>query len=240
MRLVYLDEAGIGDIVREPRLIVTGAIIDADRQWKELEAYYRALAQDIFPNEPLDRFVFHAKDVFHGAGYFRREKFSRHDRMRILKRLAQVPAIFSIPIAVTAIDRAKLREELLGAGRNLSANGNPEKSVRVLSHSMAFVRTVHKVDYWMRRHAAPNEVAMLIAEDTAQVKEAFGMLHQAYTYRTYVEDVEDELQFRAESIVDNVHFATKSQSILLQIADHAAFIVGGGCPTIPMLPSCTI
>jgi hypothetical protein len=188
MRLVYLDEAGIGDIVREPHLIVTGAIIDADRQWKELEAYYRALAQDIFPNEPLDRFVFHAKDVFHGAGYFRRENFSRHDRMRILKRLAQVPAMFSIPLAVTAIDRAKHREELFAtreeivAARNLSDTVTPERlerSVRLLSHSLAFVLTVHKVDYWMRRHAAPNEVAMLIAEDTAQVKEAFRMFHQA-------------------------------------------------------------
>jgi len=51
------------------------------------------------------------------------------------------------------------------------------------------------------------------------------MFHQAYTSLMDPADVEDELHFRAESIVDNVHFATKSQSTLLQIADHAAFIV---------------
>ena len=181
MRLVYLDEAGIGDIAKEPYLIVTGAIIDADRQWKELEAYYRALARDVFPNEPVDRFVFHAKDIFHGAGHFNRENFSRHERMRILRRLAQVPAMFSIPIAVSAVDRIKDFEMFLAAPDSRN-NKHPEKTARLMSHSMAFVHTVQIVDHWMQQHAATNEVAMLIAEDTAQVKEIFGMFHLASLY----------------------------------------------------------
>ena len=36
VRLVYLDEAGIGDIAKEPHIVVTAAIIDADKQWKRL------------------------------------------------------------------------------------------------------------------------------------------------------------------------------------------------------------
>src|SRR5271169_2922030 len=89
VRLVYLDEAGIGDIAREPHIVVTGAIIDADKQWKRLEEYYRILAHDIFPREELFNFVFHAKDIWHGSGPFDRKRFSRRDRLTILKRLAQ-------------------------------------------------------------------------------------------------------------------------------------------------------
>jgi len=201
--------------------VVTGAIIDADKQWKRLEEYYRILAHDIFPHEELFNFVFHAKDIWHGSGPFDRKRFSRRDRLTILKRLAQVPALFQIPIACAAIDRVAFtqQESYIERSRN---SRHPQQAARLLVHAYAFVRTVHAIDYWMQHHAASNEVAMLIAEDTAQVRSVFEMFHLAYTYKG--DDI-DELIVRAKSIVDNVHFAKKQTSILLQMADHCAFIL---------------
>jgi hypothetical protein len=174
VRLVYLDEAGIGDIAKEPHIVVTAAIIDADKQWKRLEEYYRNLAQDIFPDEDTYRFVFHAKDVWHGGGAFNRKRFSRPERLWILRRLAQVPSLFQIPIACAAVDRTAFATQQAFV-EAASKSRNKDQAARLLAHSYAFVSTVQAVDYWMQRHASVVEVAMLISEDTAQVKSIFEM-----------------------------------------------------------------
>jgi uncharacterized protein DUF3800 len=222
VRLVYLDEAGIGDIAKERQVVVTGAIIDADKQWKRLEEYYRTLAEEVFPSEDTYRFVFHAKDIWHGSGAFDGNKFSRRDRQIILRRLAQVPTLFQIPIACAAVDRVAFSQQrsFIEASRKVR---NKERTARLLTHAYAFVSTVHAVDYWMQRYASVDEVAMLIAEDTAQVKSTFERLHEAYTLSS---ENEDDESFRTQKIVDSVHFAKKRDSILLQMADHCAFILG--------------
>src|ERR1700722_7908440 len=75
VRLVYLDEAGVSNPAQEPVLVVAGVIVNPDRQWKELEAYFRDLAHTLFPDDDPYRFVFHAKDIFHGSGPFNRSRW---------------------------------------------------------------------------------------------------------------------------------------------------------------------
>ena len=89
------------------------------------------------------------------------------------------------------------------------------------THMNAFVAAVQGVEYWMTKNA-PDEVAMLIAEDTPVIKAVLKNVHQGYTNRIYEGHAE---AFNAPHVIDTVHFAMKHESILLQIADHCAFII---------------
>jgi hypothetical protein len=215
MRLVYLDEAGVSSPAQEPILVVAGVIVEPDRQWKELEAYFRNLASDLFPDKDPYRFVFHAKDIFHGNGPFDRARWSRRERMKILNQLAQVPRLFDLPVVMGEIDRAHARSEVEKVSPGIS-----EKSLHSFTHTSAFINSIQRVQFWMEKHA-PEETAMVIAEDTPQLKSLLRNVHEGYTDPT----LENETAFRAPNIIDAVHFAKKDESLLLQIADHCAFII---------------
>ncbi|MEH2484997.1 DUF3800 domain-containing protein [Bradyrhizobium sp. AZCC 2230] len=215
MRLVYLDEAGVSNPAQEPVLVVAGVIVDPDRQWKELEAYFREMALALFPDDDLYRFVFHAKDIFHGNGPFDRARWTRKERMRVLTQLAQVPRLFDLPIVVGELDRIKTQQEL-----ERVSPGIPTKSAHNFIHTHAFINAIQCVQFWMERNA-PAENAMLIAEDTPVLKKTLRNVHEGYTDPT----LETESAFKAPNIIDAVHFAQKDESLLLQIADHCAFII---------------
>jgi Protein of unknown function (DUF3800) len=217
VRLVYLDEAGISDRRQEPHLVVAGVIVDADRKWKELETYFRNLAVACFPDGAVDphRFVFHAKDIWHGNGRFDRKKWPRPQRLRLLSQLAQVPRLFELPIVMGAIDRASVLEEIAARKLEVSAKG-----ARQLTHAQAFLVAIQGVENWMQRKTI-DEVAMLIAEDTDKMRDTIDRFHEGYTDP----DLEGDDAFRSRHIIDCVHFAKKQKSVLLQIADHCAFII---------------
>lgn len=135
--------------------------------------------------------------------------------MKIMSQLAQVPRLFNLPIAISVIDRLKADEELKGRNPEMT-----EDDRRKHVHMFAMVRAAQCVQHWMEKNAS-DEVAMLIAEDTPAIKSAARIIHEGYT--------DPELSytgaFHAPNIVDAIHFAKKDASLLLQIADHAAFIV---------------
>lgn len=215
MRLVYLDEAGVSNPAQEPVLVVAGVIVNPDRQWKELEAYFRDLAHALFPDDDPYRFVFHAKDIFHGSGPFDRSRWPRRERMKILAQLAQVPRLFDLPIAIGALDRVEtlktLQKEFPQA---------PDKSSHAFIHTSTFIDAISCVQFWMEKNAL-DENAMLIAEDVPELKSLFRNVHESYTDPTLTSGG----AFRAPNVIDAVHFAQKSASLLLQIADHCAFII---------------
>jgi Protein of unknown function (DUF3800) len=215
VRLVYLDEAGVSNPAHEPILVVAGVIVNPDRQWKELEAYFRNLAHSLFPEDDPYRFVFHAKDIFHGSGAFDRQRWSRKERIKILSQLAQVPRLFDLPIVLGDMNRADTQRELQKVSPRMSA-----KSMHNFTHTNAFINAIQRVQFWMEKHA-PEESAMLIAEDTPELKATLKNVHECYTDAT----LDNEDTFRAPNIIDAVHFAQKSESLLLQIADHCAFVI---------------
>lgn len=217
MRLVYLDEAGISNPAQESHLVVAGVMVSPDRQWNNLENYFRELHISIFPEnaDEIGSFIFHAKDIWHGSGAFDRERFPRKERMRILMQLAQVPRLFQLPVFIGAIDRVPAHAEILAENPQMT-----DKSVHHLIHMMAFINAVQGVEYWMNKNS-PDEVAMLIAEDSPLVKSTMKNLHGAYADRSYTDSTD---AFTAPHVIDTIHFAMKDESVLLQIADHCAFI----------------
>jgi hypothetical protein len=216
VRLVYLDEAGISNEEQEPYLVVAGVIVDADKKWRALEEYFRALSEEYFRGHTGHPIVFHAMDIWHGRKLFDRNKWPTKKRLALLRRLAKVPREFDLPIVMGHVHRVTAKRHMYRG--NLSKV--PPRLVRANLHGGAFFTAVRRVESWMAKNTK-NEVAMLIAEDTPEIKDTIHALHKAYTDQT----IDTVGAFHSRLIVDAVHFAKKEHSLLLQIADICAFFM---------------
>jgi hypothetical protein len=148
MRLVYLDEAGVSNPAQEPFLIVAGVIIDADQDWRSLALHLKSLARKYLPEDDRDGFVFHAHEIWHGSGYWQRDKWPRERRIAMLQDLAGIPARFHLPVVVGAIDRLATRAALLTASPFMKPT-----IVDQLLHAHAFMLAVQDVQTWMTGNA---------------------------------------------------------------------------------------
>lgn len=226
VRLVYLDEAGISNPNQEPFLVVAGVILNADQDWQALDRHLKSLMRKWLPNEMRRTGIFHAKDIWHGAKEFRRDQWPLPKRMSILEDLVAIPSRFHLPVVHGFIERLPAMATLQQKDPRL-----PASTVANLIHSSAFIGAAASADMWMEQNAR-NEVAMLIAEDTGRVKEALKMFHDGYR-QDYVDSYFAEIAikdypknvFKTRNIIDAVHFASKAESPLLQIADTCAFFI---------------
>ncbi|MGZ5790576.1 MAG: DUF3800 domain-containing protein, partial [Burkholderiaceae bacterium] len=67
MRLVYVDEAGIGSKTQEPYTVVAGVLIDADKKLDQVEAELQKIIEKLVPQQYKYNFVIHAKELWNGG-----------------------------------------------------------------------------------------------------------------------------------------------------------------------------
>jgi hypothetical protein len=87
VRLIYLDEAGISNPAEEPLLVVAGVMINADLQFKQIEAHLDELLSKHVPEDQRETTVFHAMELFHGTKQFHRDRWPLQKRLEILDEL---------------------------------------------------------------------------------------------------------------------------------------------------------
>jgi hypothetical protein len=226
VRQVYLDEAGTSNPSQEPFLVVAGIIINADQDWLPLDRHLKSIMRKRLPEELQYTGIFHAKDIWHGSRDFQRPRWPLAKRMEILADLAAIPAKFHLSVVHGFVERGPAAVVLSEIFRKPT-----DATIGILTHSVAFMRAAGAVDLWMRRNA-PNEVAMLVAEDAGKVKQAVRMFQDGYR-QDQVDSYFVEIKikgypknvFQTRQIVDTVHFAGKRESPLLQIADTCAFVI---------------
>jgi len=226
LRNVYIDEAGISFGGQDPFVVVAAVSVQPDKQWKELKRYYHDLAKEAHPNaDDHDRYVFHAKDIWHGSGDFPRKShdpfrpaWSWEKRLRLYQQLLQVYKLFNLRIGIGVVNRARYSEELMAEFPNAT-----KAAVNAHAHVAAFIASVQQIDNHIEKNF-PDEVAQLVIEDSQKMRGILTTFHAGYT-----ELPDDQVvpidEFRTDRIVDSLTFASKKQSILLQLADHAAFTV---------------
>src|SRR6266436_2288652 len=110
LRLVYVDEAGIGKPEDEPFLIVGAVVVHADNSLVAVERYLDKIVKRHIPEEHWHDFVFHATHLFNWGG----KVFTKNNpawplpkRLEIAGELAAVPAKFHLPLIVGICERAK-------------------------------------------------------------------------------------------------------------------------------------
>jgi hypothetical protein len=220
MRLTYLDEAGVSP--NQIALVVGGAIIDGDSQLEAIENHFSILLLKHIPHADRGDFVFHASDIWSGTGYFgNRERWPLERRLEILDDLVAIPAKFDVPVAYGAIDWTKITLDILRPERRTPA------ALEIAAHMVAFGHCCMGVEKFMRL-TFPNENTILIAEDRDKVRAVLKSAIAAFRNPVAVRQLGlDSEYFPFRRIRDTVHFAKKSESRHLQIADTCTFVVRG-------------
>ena len=231
MRVTFLDEAGVANPKQEPFLVVAGIMLDPDRHYGALDAKLRALAEECFPPERSEvlahvraygrPFIFQAKDVWHGSGFFPREEergpihgWSLVRRMKVFEALSKNPEKFSLNVVWGAVDRRMFFEV---------QKAKPSKKTESFLHALAYFQTMRRVDSWMIENA-PREHTMLYAEDRPEVKSYLDIVHTMCVDRSVDENAPSHA-FSSTHIFEPVAFVPKDRSAILQVADHCAFII---------------
>lgn len=220
MRFVYLDETGTGNIDVEPLTAVAGVIVDADKQWRVLEQYLKDMADDFALPEHRNSFVFHAQELMHGGKTVSREKYPRERRLFFLRSLCEIPGKFKLPVSFHSVDRRALLT------KNPKLN-HSELLEQALLH--ASISCAHGVERFMRRFADENEVAMLVYEKNGKNSKAIREYHNLFRSNhmgQYVVDNPMTKLVQFDRIVDTAHFADKTDTSILQVADCCAYMLG--------------
>jgi hypothetical protein len=143
------------------------------------------------------------------------------NRLAILRDLARIPVHFDIPIAWGYVDKTVFPDP------KFAIVFDPE-NIDVATHVMAFTDCSLVVEMFMRE-CTTNEIALLIAEDRdivrLAVKQAHAMYRNPAELKKWRLDKKGLLPFR--NIRDTVHFAGKSESRHLQLADACTFFIKG-------------
>lgn len=225
VRFIYADESGIS--ANERILVVAGVIIHADSQWTPTEQLIRALMDKYMP--PADRprdFAFRACDLFHGSRAFKdRRKYPLERRLEALREILSIPSKIHLPV-VFGWTRKK----------PLAQDKKDRRFERGFDHAHALSLCVMGAERFMRKFAAPFELATLTVEDNTETKATVKLMHDAFRgighpaavkwASQYPKNVEGTAEFLPlRKIVDGVHFTGKSGGFLLQLADACAWII---------------
>jgi len=221
MRHIYFDEAGIGNPEVEPYTVVAGIVLHVDNQYDSLRKYLLDMADDLVAprdERPLD-FVFHAKELWHGNGFFPRDDWKLEKRLEILGHLADIPNKFDLPIIYSCIKR----EEYVP--KNL-----PKKQRRVADikcHATCFVSCLDQADRWVEKFC-PTEKAFAIVEHHKEHQSGLQLVADYLTNPRLYEAILNDTNFHwnpLEYFVETPLFSPKSGNSPLQVADICAFIL---------------
>lgn len=225
VRYVFVDEAGTS--AKEPVTVVVGIIANADKHVMSAEALALETLGGV-PQSLKDGFVFHATQVFGDRKY--QADWAMTDRLRLLKDMMSIPRRIGMALTVSAVWRGAVdnteHEKLLGL------------SAAQFDHFSAFNLCLCVADRNIRRHAAPNEVATVVAEDVPEMRRFLKVVPQmSREMGTYMEPrffrktSKDEAagyntqsgDLRITRIRNSVHFVQKPDDPLVQVADACAY-----------------
>lgn len=220
VRFVFTDEGGISRY--EPFVVMAGVFVHGDDQLVPLEEALEELVRKHIPEENQRGFVFHATDIWSGTGkiFKDRDKWPLQKRLDILRDLAGLPKKLDIPIIYDAVERSAI--DLKKEGREPTAH-----EVSVGAHSIIFMSCILRIEEIMRL-AWPREIAQIVAEDNDQVRALVQGSHEVFRDPSKAEGrlVANKI-LPLKKIRGAVHFATKTESSPLQVADICAFLIRG-------------
>jgi len=228
VRIGFLDESGRSKY--EPSLVVAGVIVHGDRSYRAIRDHLLEIATQHIPLADRDGFIFHATDIFHGAGYFKdKETWEPPKRFAILRELAAIPAKFSLPVVFGNVRKGPRVADIIGQIME-TAKTPVRRQQYVLDatmHGTAFAMAETAVEFQMKAFPR-DEICMLVAEDTDLVKKAMRLGHTLLERPHELAKMYPQFaryRLPVTRIVEGPYFKAKSESAPLQVADTCAFIV---------------
>lgn len=224
VRIAYLDESGRSR--GEKVIVVSGVVVHGDRDYRRIEGALIHLISDVIRPREGDRFVFHAKELFHGGGYFKDLNiWPDNRRLPILKRLAGIIPAFRVPVVFGHLVKAPYRSEVAPVLSSLTERAR-EEDTDIGEHMSVFAQAELAIEKQMLTYPR-DEVCMVVAEDTDRVKrgikDAHALLRSSHKIRGT--ELEDFSVLPLSRVIDTPHFAAKTDSPLLQLADLCSFLI---------------
>ena len=222
MRLVYLDEAGIGNPKHEPTVVVAGVIVHGDEKLDRVKRHLKALVKKHIPEDCREGFICHAKEIFNGGGKVFDRKAPRltdDERWALADDLAAIPAKFDLPIVVGWEERARICSEY-GFPDSLSQH---ERTVA--AHAVSFLFASSMVEAWMRKHGK-YENCLLIVENNKAAREVLLRVQQANQDERILAQLDDKARkmLPLTKIQEDPLFQEKRPANPLEVADFCAYI----------------
>lgn len=219
MRILYLDEAGVGSVEKDPVLAVAGVLVRADTQWVALASHLETVLSDATPAGVRRPRFLHAKDIFHGTKEFHRDHWSRERRESLLDEIAKIPAQFELPIIWSSIDRRTFAVD--------HPDANPT-SLLIDAFSVCAMACLLKTEVYMRAQPDKTEVASVTFEANADVQKR---IPELWSFVRNPGDEEKhllpgyEVAIPPRQIIDAPSYQPKTASSILQLADFCAFAI---------------
>jgi len=199
MRLIYSDEAGVGDATHEPFTVVAAVVIHPDEQWGGVNSAINSIVDGLVSEQSRPAFEFKAARLFK-----RRDKGNNAE---ILHRFLSIIPEHGLAVAAGIVERAWVY------GRSGSEDIG-------LLQDTAFVLCATCVETLFKR-SIPDEKGLWIADRTRYEKL---MKTSLRANQERAVDLTIPLM-HLEHIVDTIYFGNSHESRMLQLADACNAIV---------------
>jgi hypothetical protein len=205
--------------VQQEQFQVLCAVLLPDVSFIALEASFTTYAimgysiGDEFPEE----FEFHARDLFHGSGFF--GNWEQPKRFQTFEHCMRTVNHLGLPIIYGAVDKAKLAKQIY-------------KSASPLDMSLRLC--IEGIQKWFKEND-PTEMGLLIADSFDDGKKRnLKRVFRDYRKKLSLEILEQALLDEAHkalappqvsSLLDDMYFGDSRDSVGIQAADMCAFLV---------------
>lgn len=219
VRVLYLDESGIGNLKDDPIVVVAGVIIHADTQWGVLANALSDLLSDAVPFTAPRPAHLHAKDIFHGSGEFPRNLWDRERRNKLLWSVGALVETYKIPVVWMSIDRKDYAKQ--------HPDETPEEHIRD-AYTTCAVGCFMQAEMYMRQQHNAAEVCSIVMEQNQSLQKRIPEMIQFM--RDPGDQVADllpgwEKNIPLAKIIDTPACQPKTASSILQLADYCAFAI---------------
>lgn len=205
--ITYMDDSGStgGNLAdKKSPFQIVGAIIIGDEEFSVAESLLANIIDQTVAEEFRSSFEFHASDLWARNEPF--EALSREQAESAIQQSLEIVQGLEIPVVYGAVDKKKLSEQLYSSASPLE---------------MAFRKCVEHIEEWMSI-SAPNELAILIADDSDKGKRE--MKNAFRQYRRKVRSLQHN-RGKLEHLLDDMFFGASSDSLGIQLADVCNFVI---------------
>lgn len=229
LRHVYFDEAGLANPKHEPFTVVAGVMLHVDDQYNPIQKYLLGMADDLVGpsrERPID-FVFHAKDLWHGSGFFPRNKWTLSKRLEILGHLADIPGKFDLPIIYSCVERQQYLPKKHAARTSQKINRRALAKSNRKCHLVCFAGCLSQTERWMREKHG-NERVFVVVEHHQDHRDYLLLLSQFFANPRARSTIENDPAIKWPAlthVVEEPLFVRKSGSSPIQVADICAFVL---------------
>ncbi len=203
MRIVYSDEAGVGDEKEEPILVVAAFLVHPDQQWPWVKQAADALLYKYVPTESRESFEFKASRLFAQLGKGNNEP--------LLRELLEFIPTWQLPIFWGAVNRVGMKADYAEKGLPCGTDQ---------MQNLAFANAAIMVEAFMQQFL-PAERALWIADETR------ARIEMRMSLRRYQKDalIPGEYMTKFDHIIDTVFYGSSRDSLGIQLADACNFVI---------------